>query len=358
MPLSIKSTVFLLFFKLSLVLLLASSAFSVFAQSTGVSIKPATFEKTVDPGQVMPLSFTIENLNATDQTFYLFTRNISGVRDGGAPIFVKSNAERTGYELADWIDLSSTQISVPGSSAVAVSYVLSVPEGASPGSHFGGIFVSAEPPEIENSGAAVGYQVANIISLRVSGEAVEQANIRQFSTGKYLYGSQNIDFDVRIENTGNVLVKPVGPLEIRNMLGNKVGSVIFNEQQAGVFPYSTREFNAIKWEGDSVGFGRYEAILSPGYGDTGAKKTMSSTVTFWILPINIIGPVAGVLAFLLIVTFIFVRMYIKRSLEHLNHGRRMVRRRRKSGSSATLLLLVVMLTVTALFLVVVLALFA
>jgi hypothetical protein len=105
-------------------------------------------------------------------------------------------------------------------------------------------------------------------------------------------------------------------------------------------------------------FGRYEAILSPSYGEAGAYKTMSSTVTFWILPMNIIGPALDVLAIILLTVFIFVRIYIKRALAHLNHGRRVVQRRRKGGSSEVLLLSVVMLSVIALFLIVLLALFA
>lgn len=328
------------------------------AQETGVSIRPAVVEETLDPGTVKEYVVTIENLNETEQTFYLFTRNISGVRDGGTPVFAENFAERTGFELADWIDLSLGEITLPAQGSERVSYTISVPENASPGSHFGGIFVSVEPPDIQNSGAAVGYQVANIISIRVSGDAIEEASIRQFSTSKFLYGSQNVDFNIRIENSGNVLIRPTGPLEIYNMLGNKVGQLTFNESRFAVFPNDTREYSDVSWVGDSLGFGRYEAILSPVYGDEGAKKTMSSTVTFWIIPLNIIGPVLGVFAVLMLITFIGVRLYIKRSLAHLSQGRRIVRRRKKGGSSAALLFLVVMLTVTALFLIILLALFA
>lgn len=337
---------------------LAFSYSQVYAQSAGVSISPALIEETVDPGEVKEYTFSVENLTNVEVTYFLFPLNIAGVKDGGTPIFANNNNERTGYELADWIDLSVTEITLAGGESVDVPFTVTLPDDATPGSHFGGVFVSVEPPEIENSGAAVGYQVANIISLRVSGDVIEQAGIRQFSTGKFLYGSQNVDFLVRIENSGNVLVRPTGPLEIFNMLGNQVGNVTFNEERSAVFPFDIREFVDIKWEGDSVGFGRYEAILSPSYGDTGAKKTMSSTVTFWILPMSIIGPALGVLAFILIVTFVFVRLYIRRSLEHMNHGRRLVRRRKRKGSSATLLVTVVMLTAVALFLIVLLALFA
>lgn len=335
-----------------------SVSLSVFAQSAGVTIKPATTEETLDPGFEKQYSVTVKNLNDNEQKFYLFTRNIKGVRDGGVPIFADDYTEQTGYELSDWVELPISDLTLAPGAEQAFTFTIRVPEGAAPGSHFGGVFVSVEPPKMENSGAAVGYQVAHIVSIRVSGEANEAADIRQFSTSRFLYGSQDVDFNVRIENKGNVLVRPSGPLEVFNMLGHKVGSVTFNEVQYAVFPGSTREFTDITWKGDSVGFGRYEAILSPQYGDEGAKKTMSSSVTFWILPWNIIWPALSILGLILLIVFVFARLYIKRSLAHLNHGRRLVNRRRGNNSSVVLLVTVVTLTVTALFLIVLLALFA
>lgn len=327
------------------------------AQQNGVSIIPAQFDELLEPGTTVNYSFSVRNLNSTDETFYLFTRNISGVSDSRVPVFAVGN-ERTGYELADWISLSETELRLAPDERRSVDFTMTVPENAGPGSHFGGIFVSVEPPEITGSGASVGYQVANIVHVRVAGEAVEEASIRQFSTDKFLYGSQNVTFNARIENSGNVLVRPSGPLEIYNMLGNKVGNITFNPDSFAVFPKDTREFNDIVWEGDSLGFGRYEAILSPVYGEEGVRKTMSNTVTFWIIPWNIVGPILGVLALILIITFVCVRLYVRRSLAQLNRGRRVVRRRQKNSSSALLLFIVVSLMVTGLFLIVLLALFA
>jgi hypothetical protein len=340
-----------------LVSLFVLSTSVAFAQGVGVRITPALIEETLDPGVSVEYDFNVVNLDTAEQTYYLFTRNITGVAEGGAPIFARDELEVTGYELADWITLPTNRIVVPGGGTESITFTMDVPDNASPGSHFGGVFVSAEPPEIENSGAAVGYQVANIVSIRVSGEAVEQAGIRQFSTGKFLYGAQDVDFNIRIENSGNVLVRPIGPLQINNSLGKQVGEVMFNENQAGVFPNGSREFD-LQWIGDSVGFGRYEAILSAGYGGEGAKKTMSSTVTFWVLPYNIILPALGILAFILLVTVIGVRMYIKRTLAQMNAGRRLVRRKGQQNSSMNLLLIVTVLIVIALFLLIMLVLFA
>jgi hypothetical protein len=323
----------------------------------GVRISPAVIEETLDPGTTKIYTFLVENLNASEQHYFLFTRNISDVAPGGAPIFADSNQEVTGFDLVDWITLPINELLLAPGEQRSIDFTINVPADASSGSHFGGVFVTADPPKFENSGAAVGYQVANIVSIRVSGEAVETASIRQFSTGKFLYGSQNIDFNVRIENAGNVLVRPIGPLEIYNSLGKKVGDVLFNEGRAGVFPGKTREFDNITWIGDSVGFGRYEAVLSAVYGDDGTRKTMSSTMTFWILPLSIIVPAAAVLGVLLIVTVVGVRIYINRALAQMTTGRRLIRRKQKKTSN-TLPLVVAILTVLALFLLAMLVLFA
>jgi hypothetical protein len=333
------------------------SILPVFAEDVGVSITPALIDETLDPGSEMKFTLKIENLNSAEQKFYLFTRNISGTNNG-VPIFADSNLEKTGYELADWIKLPLSELVLGPNQSQSIDFIISVPPDAPPGGHFGGIFVSVDAPQIESSGAAVGYQVANIIDIRVNGDIKESGEIRQFSTSRFLYGSQNVTFGVRIQNTGNVLIRPTGPLEVRNMLGNIVGNVMFNTSQFGVFPGETKDFMDIEWKGDSIGFGRYEAILSPGYGDYGSKKTMSSTVSFWILPMNIIGPALGALLVIILLVFVFVKMYIKRSLSHLYQGRSVIRRNRKGSSSATLLIIVVSLTVTGLFLIVLLALFA
>ena len=219
----------------------------------------------------------------------------------------------------------------------------------------GSLFLSSH----RESGASIGYEVANIISLRVAGEVNEQASVRQFSTDNYIYGSPNVTFNARIENSGNTLIRPTGPVEITNMFGTKVDNgLIFNESAAGVFPGDTREFT-FEWKGEGYGFGRYEAILSPSYGEEGAKQTMSSSVTFWILPMNIVLPALGVLAVLLLSVYIGVKLYVRGKLSYYRAvgGRKLVKRSQSSGNPL-LLIFLVMLTVTALFFIVLLILFA
>jgi hypothetical protein len=331
-----------------------------FAQAqAGVSITPALIEEAVEPGVTYNFSFSLENTSAQEQIFYLSVRNITGVTDGNTPVFAPPRQNPTGLELADWIVLPVSQVLAQPGEGATIDFEIRVPDNASPGSHFGGVFVSVVPPEIDTVGASVGYEVGNIISLRVAGEAEVEASLRQFSTDQYVYSNPIVEFSARLENTGNVLIRPSGPVEITNMFGRTVGQFTFNPDGDGVFPGVTRDY-VFNWEYDGTGFGRYEATLSPVYGEAGVNKTLSSTVTFWVLPMNIIGPALGVLAVVLLVTIGLVRLYIRRTLaQYQPAGRRLARQRRRGGGSSMFLATILtLLIVSTLFMIGMLLLFA
>jgi hypothetical protein len=349
---------FLVSFSVSLLLFLCFVSF-VSAQGAGIGIKPATIEDGAEPGERKEYSMGVTNLSNQEQTYFVFTRDIVGVESGGVPIYANEGDEKTGYELTQWVTLDVDEIVVGPGEEYSVNITIDIPEFATPGSHFGGVFISMTPPKLRSTGAAIGYQVANIISIRVAGDAIANAQIRQFSTGNFIYGQSKVDFHARVENKGTVLVRPVGPLEVYNMFGKRVSLLTFNQSKAGIFPGTEREFTIV-WEDEGPGFGRYQAILSMVYGDQGRQSTISSTVSFWILPMNIILPALGVLAFLLLSAYIGVKLYIRSKLQVVAGGsRRIVRNKRRGGGmSALLLVAVVMLAVTALFLIILLALFA
>lgn len=333
--------------------------FSTSAQNTaGVSISPGLIEKPADPGQILEEDFKITNLSNDEKTYYLFVKDISGVRDGGSPIFANENNEITGYELSSWVELSTTEVTLVPGAEQTVSIKINIPESATPGSHFGGVFVSLEPPRMRNIGAAVGFEVANIVSIRINGDALENAQIRSFATDKYIYGSPRVEFNAQIQNKGNVLVRPFGPLEITNMFGKKVADMTFNESLGGVFPQTTRDFKLV-WSDAGTAFGRYDARLSLVYGENGKQRyTVSSELSFWVLPWNIIKPALIVLFVLLVLTYIAIQLYIRRSVRVLSQGRIVNRRRQRRGNSTIFMVFVVMLSVTALFLLMLLVLFA
>ena len=356
LPLFLRNVVLVI---ISCVLFLIPSLALHAQEGSGIGISPAVIEEGLEPNQSKAYEISISNLSSTDQTYYLFTRDITDATDGGTPIYANKNQEKTGFELSQWVTLSTGEISIPANESKTIEITIDVPDNATPGSHFGAMFVSLDPPKLRTNGASVGYKVANIISIRVAGDAISNAQIRQFSTGDYIYGESKVDFQARIENKGTVLVRPIGPLEVENMFGKRVALMTFNESRAGIYPGRERVFDVV-WEDEGPGFGRYQAILSLVYGENGSQATISSTVSFWILPLNIILPALGVLAFLLLSVYIVVKVYIRNKLQIMAGGSRRVisKRRNNGGMSALLLSTVVMLAVTALFLIILVAVFA
>jgi hypothetical protein len=302
-----------LFFVISISFLHFASA--VFAQgAASVRIQPALFEEMIEPGEIYSSTIRITNLSDAEKTYYFVKKDIRSVDLGGIPTFA-DEGEETGFEISSWVEMETLSVTLGVGESSVVPFTITVPENASPGGHYGAIFVTLDPPRLRETGTGVGYQVGSILNFRVAGDAVEEARIRQFSTGRNIYRSaEKIDFLINIENLGNVAVQPIGTVEIVNSFtGRKVGEVPVNVEQRGrVFPFSERKFSPV-WEDDGFYFGRYEAIASFSYGDT-ARKSISSSILFWVLPIKLILSVLGGIAGLLLLLYVGVRLHIRKKL--------------------------------------------
>lgn len=338
---------------------LCASTF-VYAQiDDAVQLKPATFEERVDPGQAYPLTLRVKNISNVSKTFFLNTEDITGLNDQGLPIF-SDETEISPYELSSWVELPESQITLAPNEEKSVSFTVRVPKDASPGSHFGGIFVDTRPQKQRENGTAVGVKVGSIISLRISGEANEEAQLREFSTSHIVYGSAaKIDFNARIANLGNVLVRPHGLIEITSMAGSKVGIVKVNDTGAGVFPAADKTFTQA-WEYDGLAFGRYQAVMSLVYGEDG-RKTISAATSFWVLPLKPILSVLGGIFAVLLVLYVLVRMYVARKIREMGGGRggaALYARRNQSPVSKLLIITLALIFLAIIFLILLFLMFA
>jgi hypothetical protein len=334
-------------------------AHSVSAQAVGVQILPAIIEEPADPGAVLQKTFAVRNVSQVEQTFYLVRRDIAGVRDDATPIFAEEGMEPTGYELSSWVSVTEEPLTIAPGAVIEVPVTITVPANATPGSHFGGIFTSVEPPRLRQTGAAVGYEVGSIISIRVRGDVIETARIRSFSTDKLVYGLPDVTFTTRVENPGSVLIRPRGPLEIFNMFGKRVDIMTVNDSKGGVFPGTTRAYETT-WKTDELAIGRYQGVVSLIYGEEGRETTVSATVSFWVLPAHIILPIVGILTFLVAAVYFGVRLHIRRTLDtYQGRGVRTVyRNRRDAGITRLTMVAIGMLAAVTIFLIGLLIVFA
>jgi hypothetical protein len=142
------------------------------------------------------------------------------------------------------------------------------------------------------------------------------------------------------------------------MFGKRVDIITVNDPKGGVFPGTTRAYETI-WKSDDLAIGRYQGVVSLIYGEEGRETTVSGTVSFWVLPANIILPVIGILTFIALAIYFGVRLHIKRTLDqYQGRSSRTVYRRRDSGVTRLTMVALGMLAVVTLFLIALLVVFA
>ncbi len=342
------------------VLIFFFSPFFLFAQQNdaGITLIPAMVEEAADPGATLNQILKITNESDVEKEFYIYKRNIKGVEAGGVPIFA-DEGEVTGFELTEWLEFQEEPLRIPPNESVELSLTIKVPINATPGSHFGGIFVSVEPPKLREVGAGVGYEVASIVSIRISGDIIDTARIRAFSTDKVLYSVKEVQFTAKIENQGNILIRPRGPVSITSMFSSDPEVIMVNDNLAGVFPGTMRDLE-FTWKKDGLGFGRYEAILALVYDGEGGQKTIDATLVFWIFPTKIILTIIGIFLSIFAIGYGLTRYYINRAILHAAGGRRISsqRYRKQVGISRLAFIFISLMTVLVIFLLVLLVFFA
>ena len=341
------------------VLFLSPNTPYVHAQNgAGITLVPAMIEEAAEPGAVISQTLQVTNESDTERDFYVYKRNIKGVEAGGVPIFAEE-AEKTGFEIADWLEFQTDPIKVPANTTLDFPLTIKVPENATPGSHFGGIFISAEPPKLREIGAGVGYEVASIVSIRIKGDISDEARIRSFSTDKLFYSAKDVNFVAKVENQGNILIRPRGPVSITSMFGSEPEIIMVNDSAAGVFPGSVRDFE-FDWKSEGIGFGRYKAVLALGYDGEIGQKTIDATLVFWVFPTKLMLTLIAVVLGIFGAGYALTRYYINRAILHASGSRRISsqRYRKQVGISRLTFMFISLMTVIILLLLVLFIFFA
>lgn len=269
-----------------------------FAQETGISISPLTFELTANPGNVIPPN-TVKIYNPTDNIISI-KMEIEDFRPEGekGQVIVEPKAEMT-YSLKRWVKIDPVEFTLEPKAEKFVSFTIEVPENAEPGGKYGSILASTIGSiGKEVTGTAIAQKVGALLLLTVSGETKESLTIKDFITTSSFFEYGPVPFTIRFENSGTVHIRPKGYITITNWREKKVGELEF--PQLNVMPGSIRKIET-KWN-TKWGFGKYTATVVGSYGVNNFPVS-SEILTFWVVPWRII------LAVFLVLLIIFIFFY-------------------------------------------------
>lgn len=302
------------------------------ALAYGVAVKPAQVEQKVDPGSVKTFTMTVTNTDEKPLRLYPVVRNVTGVDDNSHPIF-EPVGDGVPHDVAAWLEFKKDPLEIGPKASGSVEVTARFPADATPGSHLAGFFFSDQPVvEGQILGAAVGFDVGAILHFQIAGEAITKASIRHFSTERTIYGKPPVDFSVAIENTGNTLVRPVGFVDITSMTGKKVASLPVNDTGAGVFPKTTREWKAA-WSPSEIVVGKFTALVALAIDTEQGTETLTRQVEFWVLPTNIILPTIVGFTIFVLVSYVLLRLYVRRQLRAVQSGASKTKTRAAEGMS-------------------------
>ncbi len=348
-------------FSFSIFCFLFSGIYFVFAQG-GIKISPIRIEEIIKPGDIIQKSVKVTNLSSYKTTLYPYRKDFKAAGEAGYPELLSPGSDIHG--CGSWIKISEEGIPFEPGEEREVVFTIEVPQDIGPGGYYGALMFGTVPPEArlkgkgEERGAAitVGQQTGSLILLKVFGKTVEEAMVREFSTDKDVYSIPfKINFITRIENLGNVHIKPQGSIEIRNMLNRKVGVVKFNEAGANILPNSIRRFET-NWEGN-IGFGKYTALITLSFGTFTSeggqgRQTIYAQTSFWIIPWKIIIPSVLALIFTGSLFLLFLRVYKNKAVEKVLREAGLMRARyirKYEGPSPTLHLVLIIILVLVIF---------
>jgi hypothetical protein len=281
------------------------------AHAETINIIPPKFELYGNPGDILNEKLRIRNegTEATSYTTDVQDFTASG-EEGGVNFVEDPNAPTTAFSLANWVNASPKNFTIPGGQEQTINVDIRIPKGAEPGSHFASIQVQ-QKADIQpgGTGAAVQSKLNSLILLRVSGNLTEKLSLDSFRADDNYYQKGPVDLSLRTKNEGNVHIAPTGTIVITDTFNRKVAEVPL--KQANVLPGSFRTIKT-SWDPHSS-IGRFTATLVATYGQS--KEPITSTATFYIIPLPIILILVGILVILFLT--ITQRKGLRKFLHHL-----------------------------------------
>lgn len=311
------NTILSLIFSCSVFLLLAP--FTLLAQdSISFSVSPTIFDMTANPGQQWQSTVRVINANPFELVIYIDVVNFVPKGEAGVPRFVligETNTEQP--TLAQWIT-TEKKFTIPAEQTIEIPLKIQVPTDASPGGHYAAVLVSTKPNDggSGDNNVKTAQVISSLLFLRVTGDISENSAIRSFRTADYILSRPETDFEIRIENKGNVHVQPQGEIKIYNMWGQERGVVPINQQTlfGNVLPNSVRKYS-FSWssEWSVTDIGRYTAVATMAYGvDT--RQFMTADTAFWVIPWKILLIFFAVIGGFIAFVSWAIRLYVRKML--------------------------------------------
>lgn len=313
----------------------------VLAQDAGalkLSITPPLFKINMDPGETWSSVVKLVNNNTYPVTIYAEVLDFKSGSAGGVE-FIKDSAGGVNKSaLSGWVEINREPVTIAPQASAELPFFIKLPLTAGPGGHYAAILAGSKPPEGKPEGSAIkiSSMLASLLLVRVSGNVVEQGEIREFSVDKNWSWNMNEKLKVVFANTGNTHLQPAGEIKITNMWGETRAIFKIDKKTSfgNVLPDSVKQWE-FDWQGASsiMDAGRLRAELVIGFGEE-ATQTDARVIYFWAIAWKPTVIILGVIILLLLIIIFLIRRYINKSLRQVREQAQALLQKEKSLAAA------------------------
>ncbi|MEO6728871.1 MAG: DUF916 domain-containing protein [Candidatus Dojkabacteria bacterium] len=275
---------------------------------SGFSISPPSFDIKANAGDKLTNTIKVENTSTQPITLTAKVQNFVAYGNEGQ---IQLTTVDSVYSISTWITFVNEEITVEPGEVKLFSYIVTVPANAQPGSHFGSIVLSTSASSSAANSASVIQEIGSVVLIKLPGDVLESAKVKSFGTASSYYTEPTVTLNALLNNTGSVIVQPVGKITVSDLFGNTVQTIDITGKN--ILPGSDRIFDQ-KFDFEKVGF--FKAKLELTYG---SSKTLTAETSFMTLYTSRTLPILiGLL--LLIALYVIFRKRINKAIRVVVKG--------------------------------------
>ncbi len=290
-----------------------------------IQVTPTTIIETVKPGESKTIEIKIHNQAQQPELLKAELRNFQVNQDNGEVQLLNTPPP----DVKDWVSFSDPTFTVQPGDFFTEHMNINTPQTAGFSYTFATVISRANPPQQKPGARTLVGSVAifSLLSVDRPG-AVRKFEVTQFKSTRNLYEYLPATFSIKIKNTGNTFVRPVGNIFIQRGPNSpkSISTLTINQNGSYVLPNTTRSFATVWNEGfpnfedvkvadnapakrqltwdwskaQNFRIGHYNAKMVAVYNDGKRDIPVEASIGFWVLPWKLLIIMALVILILLV----------------------------------------------------------
>jgi hypothetical protein len=214
-----------------------------------LSVTPVFYDLSADPGKEVKNKIRLRNNNDTPINLKIEIKKLSA-KDVSGDIKLDDLDEQD--DFASWVNIEKTKFTARAKEWTDIPFSVTVPEEAAFGYYWAFYVTPDKDAEPIDGAAEYTGAVAIPVLLNVKKEgAIVDNQIVSFKSDASFYEYLPVNFETLINNKGNVHIKPVGNIFIRNWRNEEIETLKFNDTGGNILPTSNRVFET-KWNNSFI----------------------------------------------------------------------------------------------------------